>query len=88
MHTKGLNADWTPAGLLAVELFDHRNDQDVVGAAYFDHASDYMNVAHSPENADVVTKLHGIMVKAFEATGSMECLRAPPVRINHHLPGI
>ena len=55
--------DWTPAGLVAKELYDHTGDVGA-GAHTFDDF-EYVNLAYQPAHAPLATELAAALLKQF-----------------------
>ena len=58
--------DWTPAGLVAQELYDHTGDKGY-GAHTFDDY-EYVKLAYRPEHAALVAELAAVLAKQFRHT--------------------
>ena len=57
-------ADWSPAGLVAAELYDHYGDDGVGAAAYDDFEN--VNLAHEPARRAQVQALAARLRAQFE----------------------
>ena len=60
----GCVADWSPAGLVASELYDHYGDDGVGAAAYDDFEN--VNLAHEPARRAQVQALAARLRAQFE----------------------
>lgn len=60
----GCVADWSPAGLVAAELYDHYGDDGVGAAAYDDFEN--VNLAHEPARRAQVQALAARLRAQFE----------------------
>lgn len=61
-----LTSDWSPKGLLAAGLYDHRSDVRAEGSAYFDWAGDFVNVADDGQFAQYRNAMAASLRKAFD----------------------
>ena len=64
----GCVADWSPAGLVAAELYDHYGDDGVGAAAYDDFEN--VNLALEPAHATTVASHRALLEKRFKGTDS------------------
>ena len=60
--------DWTPEGLVAIELYDHVGDKGY-GAETFDDF-EFVNLAYAPEYAKTVAGLSVVLQKQFDHAGA------------------
>eukprot|EP00911_Craspedida_sp_UC1_P000371 UC1_evm1s285 len=63
-----LTGDWSPQGLLAAGLYDHRADERVEGSRYFDWPGDFDNVADNSEFKEFRLAMAKTLKDAFVTT--------------------
>ena len=61
-------ADWSPAGLVAKEMYDHTGDQSYGPESFDDY--EYENLAYQPAYAQLVAALAGELAKQFDHAGN------------------
>lgn len=67
-----LAGDWSAAGLRAIELYDHENDNGV-GPAAFD-AFENVNLAYLPASQGQVAQLHAVLKAHFTTDASADAI--------------